>query len=553
MPAKVEDGMKIQLVLIGWACMTLCLVSYTAAFSHGASLSACSDMRPKHIRAQPQNLKKNYITIFTNRSFYLPGDNVPVMVRSTRDFMGFLLQARRVSSDEIAGTFIFIPPSSKLLTCFEDGDAVTHSDKSLKRNLSFVWKAPDQPVGDIKFFLSVVQSYFVYWARIESAVISDQTENRTYPAHRNDNHSSTIAPSPLQRPDVNVSADEGFLGTPRNTQASTEALSPHSSASDQRADAAPASLTRTRATEGPRRPAPPAEDEWGAEVTEDGTRSPPLPPASAAASGEGGEGPRGSGARTDRGLEPSLRSEGPGTLLALLGVLPQDEASGHSTRDDRSEGIASFTALQPCSACGSSMSEASVSSSPAVPSPAADAPQLWKTQSYPSPGETWRRVSEEEETNASSRSLPPSSQGAGRRSVTEKASADFLQQSENADSGQAGGTPPGMTGPAREAVAPGKGGEKSGGRNMQLAAAQLGILLGCSAALGMALAAGLRCIHAQYCHKRTEVSFSEPDSNVITVRENGEMMHFRKIRENSFVLVQAEYNWITPAASGKKQ
>lgn len=67
------------------------------------------------------------------------------------DFMGFLLQARKVSNDEIAGTFIIIPPGSKLLTCFEDGDTVTHSDKSLKRNLSFVWKAPAQPIGDIKF------------------------------------------------------------------------------------------------------------------------------------------------------------------------------------------------------------------------------------------------------------------------------------------------------------------------------------------------------------------------------------------------------------------
>lgn len=91
------------------------------------------------------------------------------------------------------------------------------------------------------------------------------------------------------------------------------------------------------------------------------------------------------------------------------------------------------------------------------------------------------------------------------------------------------------------------------GRGMQLAMTQLGILLGCSVVLGMALAAGLRCIHAQYCHKRTEVSFSEPDNNVITLRENGEMMHLKKFRENSFVLVQAEYNWITPAVSGKSQ
>ncbi|NXE49169.1 RELD1 protein, partial [Casuarius casuarius] len=147
----MEDGRKVHVVIIGWACTTLCLVSYTAAFSHGASLSACADMMPKHMRAQLHSPRNNYITIHTNMSSFFPGDKVPVTVRSSRDFMGFLLQARKVSNDEITGTFVFIPPGSKLLTCFEDGDTVTHSDKSLKRNLSFVWKAPDQPIGDIKF------------------------------------------------------------------------------------------------------------------------------------------------------------------------------------------------------------------------------------------------------------------------------------------------------------------------------------------------------------------------------------------------------------------
>ncbi|CAH2301116.1 Hypothetical predicted protein [Pelobates cultripes] len=107
-----------------------------------------------------------------------------VTVRSARDFMGFFLQARRVSDDHIAGSFVFIPPGSKLLSCFEDGDTVTHSDKSLKRNLSFVWKAPDQPVGDITFFVSIVQSYFVYWARIESSILLEQVQNRTTEIHK---------------------------------------------------------------------------------------------------------------------------------------------------------------------------------------------------------------------------------------------------------------------------------------------------------------------------------------------------------------------------------
>lgn len=77
--------------------------------------------------------------------------SVAVMVRSSLEFMGFLLQARRVSDHQTAGTFAFIPPRSKLMACFEEADTVTHSDKSPKRNLSFVWKAPAQPVGDIRF------------------------------------------------------------------------------------------------------------------------------------------------------------------------------------------------------------------------------------------------------------------------------------------------------------------------------------------------------------------------------------------------------------------
>ncbi|NXJ81856.1 RELD1 protein, partial [Trogon melanurus] len=173
----MENSRRAYITIAGWACTTLCLVSYAAAFSHGASLSACTDMMPRHLRVQLHSSGNNYVTLHTNMSFYVPGGKVPVTVRSTLDFMGFLLQARKVSNDEIAGTFVFIPPGSKLLTCFEDGDTVTHTDKSLKRNLSFVWKAPDQPIGDIKFFISVVQSYFVYWTKIESAIVAQRGQN----------------------------------------------------------------------------------------------------------------------------------------------------------------------------------------------------------------------------------------------------------------------------------------------------------------------------------------------------------------------------------------
>uniref|UniRef100_A0A8C4J0P1 Reeler domain containing 1 n=1 Tax=Dromaius novaehollandiae TaxID=8790 RepID=A0A8C4J0P1_DRONO len=431
----MEDGRKVHVVIIGWACTTLCLVSYTAAFSHGASLSACADMMPKHMRAQLHSPRNNYITIHTNMSFF-PGDKVPVTVRSSRDFMGFLLQARKVSNDEIAGTFVFIPPGSKLLTCFEDGDTVTHSDKSLKRNLSFVWKAPDQPIGDIKFFISVVQSYFVYWAKIESAIVAQQVQNKTSAdSHEKENrrllflfyfvyclHYTNTLPGGLTGIAVTEVLEPGF-----GVQIDTQPV----------ADPKLLSQTLVGAT------------------------------ALAASSRSGG-----SSNFSGQGLEPSLAFQGLGLTSTLQSFLFQDYSTTSRQMSERKPALQSEEA--------GSMGE------------------------------------EEEEV---------------REEV-------------------AGNTLAWVTRPVPESAVPGKG--QDSGRGTRLIAAQLGILLVGTAVLGLALAAGLRCIYAQYCHKRTEVSFSEPDNDVITVRENGEMMHFRKIRENSFVLVQAEYNWISPSGSGKK-
>lgn len=137
------------------------------------------------------------------------------------------------------------------------------------------------------------------------------------------------------------------------------------------------------------------------------------------------------------------------------------------------------------------------------------------------------------------RELAPQPEEAGTRGEEDKGEQEA-----------AGNILPWVTRAAPESAVPGKG--EGPGTGTRLLAAQLGLLLVCTAALGLALAAAVRWGCAQHCHKRAEVSFSQPDPDVITVTENGEVMHFRKIRENSFVLVQAEYNWVSPSSSGKK-
>ncbi|KAM6301255.1 reelin domain-containing protein 1 [Aegotheles albertisi] len=514
----MEDGRRAHIAIVGWACTTLCLVSYAAAFSHGASLSACTDMMPKHLRVQLHSSSNNYVTLHTNMSFYSPGDKVPVTVRSTRDFMGFLLQARKVSNDEIAGTFVFIPPGSKLLTCFEDSDSVTHSDKSLKRNLSFVWKAPDQPIGDIKFFISVVQSYFIYWAKIESAVVAQRGQTKTLAG--SDKKPNTVTPAPSQGPD-----DPQPTG-PTSPMAATISL-PHS-------PVPPARPTGTAAALAP-------EPGFGVRSDTHPIAEPKqlARPSRAAAGGTDGA--------SGQGLEPSLPTRDTSTGDTLRGFVSLDNASSYSTSDGAGS-IASAATPRLCSACeedrqASTESGAVLKATPhATVSPSAP-------HGHTHLGDTAVTTAWLGDADAAGNLSSASRQMAERKLALQPEEAGARGEEEE-EEGVGGNTLPWVTRLAPESAVPEKG--EDPGRGTRLLAAQLGILLVCTTALGLALAAAVRCLCAQHCHKRTEVSFSQPDPAVITVGENGEVMHFRKIRENSFVLVQAEYNWVSPSSSGKK-
>ncbi|KAI5609239.1 putative ferric-chelate reductase 1 [Silurus asotus] len=135
------------------------------------------NMKPGHISAHSQHTHSaTAVTIHTSRMVYLPQHTLTVSVRSSRAFMGLLLHARSVTEDRVVrGQFTLHPPGTHTLSCLSTADTVTHSEKLLKRNLSFTWRAPAQPSGDLRFYITVVHSYFVYWTRIHSAVVHDGT------------------------------------------------------------------------------------------------------------------------------------------------------------------------------------------------------------------------------------------------------------------------------------------------------------------------------------------------------------------------------------------
>ncbi|KAL4618151.1 hypothetical protein GN956_G20638 [Arapaima gigas] len=82
-------AMKLLLCVI----LTLSLSPLARTFSTGAGRASCADMKPEHIRAQPQDPRRAYVTLHTDARSYLPGDTVegrcPVLPRWGRAGTGW--------------------------------------------------------------------------------------------------------------------------------------------------------------------------------------------------------------------------------------------------------------------------------------------------------------------------------------------------------------------------------------------------------------------------------------------------------------------------------
>ena len=145
----------------------LCLLSSINAYSGGAPATVCHSMMPNHT-AEAQTSKGHY-QIFISPGYYSSGTTHTVLLTLVlHPFKGYLLEMRRVDDHKVIAGFS-VPNGGKLLTC--DGQtnaAVTHTENSLKRNVSFTWTAPAQTVGRLQLVATVVQDKTTFWTNITS-------------------------------------------------------------------------------------------------------------------------------------------------------------------------------------------------------------------------------------------------------------------------------------------------------------------------------------------------------------------------------------------------
>ncbi|XP_051735037.1 reelin domain-containing protein 1-like isoform X1 [Ctenopharyngodon idella] len=474
----------MKAVLAG--CVIICVFpGRGVCFSRGASVSSCVNMKPGHISSFPQHTRTHSsVTIRSSRSVYLPQHTLTVTVQSSRAFMGFLLQARSVLEDRVVGgEFTLHPPSTHTLSCLSTDDTVTHSDKMLKRNLSFSWRAPTQPSGDLRFYITLVQSYFVYWSRIRSAVVHDGTR------------SSQITDSVTGQPTVNTTASileqtgkHTSLPTYTTTSTHTNTHAPYNT------------NTNTLST-------------FSSHTTTSfNTQSINNTQTSLS-----------SYRHTSTQTFPSMSS----SQSIYSSTNAKTDTNTHTTTATSTHTVPSLLLQTHSTDTHISMQQTHTY----TPSVHTRNTQIFTASLHP---EALRRALSD---------FFPS------REPTE---ADVSLTQRKKDPSNLFGD---VVKPPKHAKDPSGVPERGGERPERVpgqSASELGLLLGLSASLGMAVAVGLRYLQRKHCRKRTAVSLNDcnhEDRGIIHVQECGDLVQVRKIRQNSFLVLQAEYNLITPTGN----
>ncbi|XP_077445605.1 uncharacterized protein LOC144066132 [Stigmatopora argus] len=558
------------------AAISCHLAAPVGAFSRGAGPASCRTMSPAHIRVRPQDPRRSLVTVRASARSYRPGQLVTVTVRSSRDFMGFLLQARRGEESgagaadkgtvPAGGSWPRAPPGTHALRCLSEGDTLTHSDKQPKRNLSFAWRAPDAPAGDVRFYITVVQSYFVYWSGIKSAVVRDGSPG---PWTGEESTKAAFGLTGEQFP--------AFSAAFRHREDAGGALKPAGKRRwlNSSLDSGPAS----EESDGPRPPVAPLPLQ---------TSAPPYPSSSSESRRPGkdeqretapawtptpAEGPENAVAsdpapawQKARGALSSSRA-----ILRSVGVFPtllakpEDKALGalHTKRTapppslqptaplplqssvsrQKSNALA-VTAKQSDATFwaflsgGDAPSLAASSPSALCVTPASGPAGSPATSPRPGPSRGAPRGSGDE--------TPPPGPSPGRTRAARSRPEPSANSDRRLRSDFAGGRrrEPGARLPSSPRGSPGEESQTAAGRSSR----ELATLLGGAAGLGMALAAALRYACKRSCGKRTRVTLSERERHygrgeraTVHVQECGDLVRVRRIRENSVVLL-AEYD-----------
>ncbi|KAK3609260.1 hypothetical protein CHS0354_006185 [Potamilus streckersoni] len=134
-------------------------------------------MNKTEVLVPPQKTPSPF-EIVVNSTQISPDDFVKVTIKSTgrEAFRGFFLQILSLNSFVENGALFpqsgFLPgEQTTVASCVKGGDSVHHVDESLKKTVSFLWKAPSLISGPLQIRGSILQDKDTYWDKVLSQPI----------------------------------------------------------------------------------------------------------------------------------------------------------------------------------------------------------------------------------------------------------------------------------------------------------------------------------------------------------------------------------------------
>lgn len=139
--------MKIAIFLVIIASLQSVL-----CFSTGAPAIACSDLRPNHQPNIPQPGPPPFF-VFVSSTNIQPGQTVSILIDSTVEFRGFLVQPRVFGAVPIQspGTFMSSATSQSIGCHGGVTNTATHLSSAPRSSQTIVWSAPTGFTGRIRF------------------------------------------------------------------------------------------------------------------------------------------------------------------------------------------------------------------------------------------------------------------------------------------------------------------------------------------------------------------------------------------------------------------
>ncbi|KAK7111101.1 putative ferric-chelate reductase 1 [Littorina saxatilis] len=145
-------------------------------YPNGPPPSTCMTLFPKHGVERQTGQSPFMLTL--SQETYAPGQNITVEVEGNGNsiFVGFQVTAHRVESSGNTEEFIgmFTPSNasrSQVISCLgQPGKMWAHKDNFNKTKMTATWTAPNSNLGDLEFFLTVVQHKLMFWHRIPTSL-----------------------------------------------------------------------------------------------------------------------------------------------------------------------------------------------------------------------------------------------------------------------------------------------------------------------------------------------------------------------------------------------